>query len=323
MDFQTIRTVDLSEISNPSAADSIATEISASLSESGFMYVSNHGISDSIISRLQQMQRDFFNLSVAQKEQIAINSSNRGYLGHGQARMHGAEKHDQKEVFFWGAELAHNHPHRLANIPLCGPNQWPDTPDGFKQSVLDYAAAIAKLGNQLLRALAIALDIPADFFSRHYQSPMTRGQLIHYPPTTGGENDFGVAPHTDFGCITLLLQETAGLEVLNKADEWVPAAPLPGTLVINIGDLLERWTNGRLPSTRHRVRNLTGQERYSIAMFHDPDPTAIVDPADLYNNSDSNCYSDNANFRPIAASEYIHGRNRGAFAHFGEIDKAT
>ena len=88
MDFQTIRTVDLSEISNPSAADSIATEISASLSESGFMYVSNHGISDSIISRLQETQRDFFNLSVAQKERIAINSSNRGYLGHGQARMH-------------------------------------------------------------------------------------------------------------------------------------------------------------------------------------------------------------------------------------------
>jgi len=314
VNFQTIRTVDLSEIGNPAAKDSIARDISAALSESGFMYVSNHGISDSIISRLQEMQHEFFNSATAEKERIAINSTNRGYLGHGQARMHGAEKHDQKEVFFWGAELAENHPHRQANLPLCGPNQWPDSPAGFKQSVLDYATAIATLGNHLLEAVALALDVPADFFARHYKSPMTRGQLIHYPPTTSGENDFGVAPHSDFGCITLLLQETAGLEVLNKADEWVPAPPMPGTLVINIGDLLERWTDGRLPSTKHRVRNLTGKERYSIAMFHDPDPTAVIDPSDMYFNS--------ANFSPVTASEYIHGRNRGAFAHFGEVEKA-
>jgi len=315
VDFQTIRTVDLSEISNPAATESIAEEISASLSESGFMYVSNHGIAESVITRLQEIQCEFFNSAQSEKSRIAINSSNRGYLGHGQARMHGAKKHDQKEVFFWGAELSENHPHRQANLPLCGPNQWPDMPAGFKQSVLDYATAIASLGNRLLRTIAIALDVPADFFERHYQSPMTRGQLIHYPPTTGDENDFGVAPHSDFGCITLLLQETAGLEVLNKAGEWVPAPPLPGTLVINIGDLLERWTDGRLPSTKHRVRNLTGQERYSIAMFHDPDPTAVVDPGDMDSNS--------ANFSPVTASEYIHGRNRGAFSHFGEVDKAT
>jgi len=113
----------------------------------------------------------------------------------------------------------------------------------------------------------------------------------------------------------LLLQETAGLEVLNKTGEWVSAPPLPGTMVINIGDLLERWTDGRLPSTKHRVRNLTGQERYSIAMFHDPDPTAVVDPGDMNSNS--------ANFSPVTASEYIHGRNRGAFAHFGEVAKAS
>jgi len=104
------------------------------------------------------MQREFFTSAVAEKSRIAINSSNRGYLGHGQARMHGAEKHDQKEVFFWGAELPENHPHRQANLPLCGPNQWPEIPADFKQSVLDYATAIASLGNRLLRTIAIALD---------------------------------------------------------------------------------------------------------------------------------------------------------------------
>ena len=139
MNFQTIRTVDLSEIDNPSATDSIAAEISTSLTESGFMYVSHHGINESTINRLQEVQGEFFNSATAEKERIAINSTNRGYLGHGQARMHGAEKHDQKEVFFWGAELAESHPHRKANLPLCGPNQWPDTPAGFKQSVLDLS----------------------------------------------------------------------------------------------------------------------------------------------------------------------------------------
>ncbi len=120
-----------------------------------------------------------------------------------------------------------------------------------------------------------------------------------------------MAPHSDFGCITLLLQETAGLEVLARNGEWIAAPPLPGTLVVNIGDLLERWSNLRLPSTRHRVRNTTGGDRYSIAMFYDPSPLAVVDPRAL-------APAGEPLFEPTGTAEYILGRNKESFAHFGK-----
>lgn len=314
MSHSEITVIDLQGLETPANLPAIAKEIAAALKATGFMYVKNHGIAASCIDQLRQSQRDFFALAVEKKQQIAINSDNRGYLGQGEARMHGAKKHDQKEVFFWGAELAEDHPDRVNKVPLCGANQWPAEPENFKPAVQSYAKQIGELGNRLLQAIALALEIDQEFFTRHYTSPMTRGQLIRYPPTEGGQDDFGVAPHTDFGCITLLLQETPGLEVLDKSGEWIPAPPIDGTLVINIGDLLERWTDGRLPSTRHRVRNTSGAERYSIAMFHDPDPTALIDPNDMHSNS--------SNFEAVRAADYISGRNRGAFAHFGEIDKS-
>jgi isopenicillin N synthase-like dioxygenase len=140
---------------------------------------------------------------------------------------------------------------------------------------------------------------------------MLRGQLIHYPPPAADAPpaQFGVAPHTDFGCITLLLQETAGLEVLLKGGEWTAVPPQAGTLVVNIGDLLERWTDGRYASTRHRVRNLTGEDRFSIAIFHDPDPLAVVDPRDMAPGV-------TARFAPVEAGAYILQRIQGAFAHY-------
>ena len=299
---------------NPGLQD-IAAKISLAMQNSGFMYIRNHGINDSTIARLKEHQLAFFALPDSEKSKIAINQHNRGYLGPGKARMHGAKKHDQKEVFFWGAELAEDHPDRVAGLPLCGPNQWPDHPAGFRDAVLQYAHEIGECGNRLLKAMAVSLGADANFFEPYYQSSMLRGQLIHYPPTEGGKDDFGVAPHTDFGCITLLLQSTPGLEVLTSSGEWISAPPIAGTLVINVGDLLERWTDGRLPSTRHRVRNLTGADRYSIAMFHDPDPGAIVDANELQLNA--------RNYEPVTAADYISGRNSGAFSHFGQVAEKT
>jgi len=310
---QSLAIVDLQALHKVHALNEVAGQIQRALQTHGFMYVRNHGIDGLLIENLRQTQRVFFSQSLEQKRQININGYNRGYLGQGEARMHGAQKHDQKEVFFWGAELADDHPHRLAGLALCGPNQWPEQPASFKQTVLDYTGAIAHLGERLLQAIALALNLPQTFFAPYYDTPMTRGQLIHYPPTQGEHDDFGVAPHTDFGCITLLLQETAGLEVQMRDGSWIAAPPIDNTLVINIGDLIERWTDGRLPSTRHRVRNLTGEARYSIAIFHDPAADARIDPNDMRSNSN--------NFEPVAAADYIQGRNKGAFAHFGQVKK--
>lgn len=289
----------------------VAAEISSACALSGFFYVRGHGIPEKTIEDLRETSRQFFAQSEAQKRQIAINQHNRGYLGPGEARMRGAAKTDMKEVFFWGRDLPADDPDVLAGIPLCGPNLWPDAPPTFRDHVLAYAEAVGRTGDLLLQAFAVSLGAERTFFTSRYERPMLRGQLIHYPPLPedAPDDQFGVAPHSDFGCITLLLQQTAGLEVLAKNDEWIAAPPLPGSLVINIGDLLERWSNNRLPSTRHRVRNQSRDGRYSIAMFYDPSPRAVVDPRDLGAPVP-------AAFAPVEAAEYVLSRNKGAFAHY-------
>ena len=304
--------IDLCGLADNSRLQAIADDIAKAMRNSGFMYVKSHGINQETIDSLIKQQELFFNQTLIEKQVIAINNDNRGYLAQGMAKMHGAEHHDQKEVFFWGAELDSRHPDRVNKVALCGDNQWPEKPPGFSAAVLAYADAVRTIGDHLLRAFARSLNIDDDFFCTHYTSPLTRGQLIHYPPTRGDADNFGVAAHTDFGCITLLLQRTAGLEVLGQNGQWVSAPPIPGTLVVNIGDLLERWTDGRLPSTRHRVRNLTNQARYSIAMFHDPNPTAVINPEHMGSNT--------GRFTPVTAADYIVGRNRGAFTHYGEVE---
>ena len=310
---QTLPVIDISPLKSgdDDAFAHVADEISSACALSGFFYVRGHTIPDEVITTLRATSRAFFAQSDAEKRQIAINQHNRGYLGPGEARMRGAARTDMKEVFFWGRDLPADDPDYLAGIPLCGPNEWPANPPGFRDHVLTYAEAVGETGDLLLQACAVSLGAERTFFAPRYERPMLRGQLIHYPalPEDAPADQFGVAPHSDFGCITLLLQETAGLEVLAKNDEWIPAPPLPGTLVINIGDLLERWSNNRLPSTRHRVRNQSREGRYSIAMFYDPSPRAVVDPKDLG-------AGDEARFPPVEAAEYVLGRNKGAFAHY-------
>jgi isopenicillin N synthase-like dioxygenase len=292
----------------------VATHIQQAMHQSGFFYVSGFTLDSAIVQNIQTAQEAFFRLPLENKSLSAINSDNRGYLASGMAKMHGAKQHDQKEVFFWGAELPPEHPLRRQQVPLCGPNNWPEKPRYFKEAVLAYSEQIRAIGNAVLRAIAHSLNVKDDFFEQHYVDSLLRGQLLRYPETKGGEDAFGVAPHTDFGCITLLLQTTAGLEVKTRLGEWITAPPIDDTLVVNIGDLLARWSDNRLPTNVHRVRNTNTSERFSIAMFHDPNPTALIRPADMN--------SDNCGYEAVQAAEYILGRNSGAFSHYGKLEAA-
>ena len=312
--------IDISQLEGggEAALHKTAGEILAACDVSGFFYLSGHEISETAIANIRTAAKSFFAQTDDAKRQIAINQHNRGYLGPGEARMRGAKNTDLKEVFFWGRDLPDDDPDILAGIPLCGPNRWPQAPEAFRSLVMTYAEAVQRAGNHVLRAFAVSLGSSPDFFVSRYTRPMLRGQLIHYPPLPGDApaDQFGVAPHSDFGCITLLLQETPGLEVLTRGGDWVKAPPIPGTLIINIGDLLERWSNNRLPSTRHRVRNETNAGRYSVAMFYDPSPRAVIDPRDLG-------VEDCGDYPPVEAAEYILGRNKGSFAHYNPGIKET
>ena len=302
-----ISVLDLSqsgEVDISAAAD----ELVKATAHCGFIYVNINCHNANIIKNVRRAQRAFFTLSLDEKQKIAIDCNNRGYLAQGMALMHGATRRDQKEVFFWGREADKNDPDVIAGLPLCGSNQWPEIAD-FRQAVLDYSLMVQSIGGRLLQIVATALGAAESFFEPYYQRCMLRGQLLCYPPTENHPQQFGVAPHSDFGCITLLLQETPGLEVLFPNGEWVAAPPIENTLVVNIGDLLARWSNNKLLSTKHRVRNTGTDARYSIAMFYDPDPGAVVDPLDLIPE-------EAPKFEPVTAANYILARNKGAFSHY-------
>ena len=255
----------------------------------------------------------FFALPVEQKQRIAVSRDQRGWMATGMATMPGAAEHDLKEVFFWGRELAADDPDLLAGKALLAMNKWPDdTLPQLRRELLPYYHAVCQLGTALLQAVALALGAPDDFFSSRYRAPLARGQLVYYPPAESGvqHSQFGVAPHSDFGVLTLLLQDdNGGLRVQTRDGDWLDAPPLPGTLVCNIGDLLQRWSNDRLLSTRHAVINRSGRARYSIPVFFDPDSDALVDPQTLDPTAEPR-------YPPVSAGDYISGRNRAAFAQY-------
>lgn len=297
------------DLSDPGKVDllSAAQDLIKATDECGFIYVRIGTRYANIIESVRRAQNTFFGLNFVEKNRIAIDKNNRGYLAQGMAQMHGAARSDQKEVFFWGREADTTDPDVIAGLPLCGPNQWPEV-EGFRQAINDYSTFIQTIGDKLLQIVAVALGSEADFFESRFTRSMLRGQLLCYPPTEVHPDQFGVAPHSDFGCLTLLLQQTAGLEVLFPDGQWIAAPPIENTVVVNIGDLLERWSNNRIPSTKHRVRNLSEDTRYSIAMFYDPSPGAKVDPLDLLPN-------EAPMFPPVGAAAYILERNSGAFSH--------
>jgi isopenicillin N synthase-like dioxygenase len=177
----------------------------------------------------------------------------------------------------------------------------------------DYYEAVGACGGDLLSCVAVSLGLDQGFFRDKYRKRLQRTQIIYYPPhpTGAGDDQFGLAPHTDFGCITLLWQDdNGGLEVLERGSKtWIAARPVPGTLVVNVGDLLARWSNDRYASTPHRVINRSGRERFSIATFYDPDFKAVIDPRALGTPA-GECH-----YEPTTSGAHILGRIERSFGY--------
>ncbi len=310
-----IPVIDISSAIDGSDIQTVADQIYAAATRTGFFYIKNHGIDPTLMAQAFQVSQDFFAQSVAVKETVAVNTDQRGWMATGMSRLQGSKTHDLKEVFFWGTEVAADDPDLLAARPLVALNQWPS--DAFPRLAAElepYYDALCDVARRVLAAIAVSLDQPADFFESRYQTPLARGQLVYYP--TSGANDeaeerFGVAPHTDFGVLTFLLQDNnGGLQVRLKSGEWAEAPPIENTIVCNIGDLLQRWSNDRFQSTVHRVINRSGRARYSIPVFFDPHTDTIVDPCDLGVDEAARKHD------PIRAGEYIVGRNQASFSQF-------
>lgn len=287
--------------------------IHAAAKEVGFFYIRGHGISPALIDSALSATQTFFNLSIENKSNVAVDQYQKGWMRPGMANMEGSKTYDLKEVFFYGREIKAQDAHLKAQLPMVSLNRWPNTVcPQLKNAIMAYHSALCHVGASVLSAIAVGFDLKPDFFNPFYERPLARGQLVYYPASTTSDEEelrYGVAPHTDFGVLTLLYQDNSGgLQVKSRVDGWIEAPPIADTLVCNTGDLLQRWTAGLFTSTVHRVINRSGSARYSMPLFYDPSSDALIDAAAL--GLDPN------NQTPVRAGEHIAGRNQKNFSQY-------
>lgn len=262
------------------ACERVAADIGEACRAHGFFYIAGHGIDDALQVKLRETSRTFFALPEADRmrmEMLHGGRAWRGYFPVGGELTSG--RPDLKEGLYFGTELPQDDPRVLAGWPLHGANLWPAEVPALRVAVLDYMAAATRAAQAVLAAVALSLGLEEDWFRRHYTAdPTVLFRIFRYPPQPAADDGWGVGEHTDYGLLTLLLQdEVPGLQV-RTPQGWLDAPPLPGTLVCNIGDMLDRLTGGTYRSTPHRVRNASGRERFSFPLFFDPDFTARVTP---------------------------------------------
>lgn len=272
--------IDVAGLRSPDPAQRrrVAAEMGDAARGIGFLYVVNHGLPDALLASVFTAARQFFALPLERKLALDIRRSphNRGYADAAAEQLDEHAAPDRKEAFNVGFDLAADDPEVLAGAPFRGVNVWPDLP-GWRAALLDYFAACMALGETLHRGFSLDLGIAEDFFTPLLNRPLATLRLLRYPARDPAAPDtLGAGEHTDYGNITLLATDgVAGLEVRRRDGVWLDAPHIPGALVVNIGDLLMRWTNGHYQSTPHRVRQ-PERERYSVAFFLDPNPDALV-----------------------------------------------
>jgi isopenicillin N synthase-like dioxygenase len=218
IDVDKIPVIDVSKLRSGTLekAHAVALEIRHAAEEVGFFYIHNHGIPEAVIKQAYYAAKDFFNLPKELKDCVKVNANHHGYLSVGEAKMEQAERMDLKESFVWGLDLPDEHPSVTMENPFLGRNQWPTEMPDFKRSVYPFFEAGLQCGRDMMRAFALGMGLPDDSFLKATDEPIARSSIIHYPPQPAdlGVEQFGVAPHTDYGCLTLLWQDqVGGLEV--------------------------------------------------------------------------------------------------------------
>ena len=253
----------------------IAAELDGAFRTTGFCYVADAGIDPARVEAVFDASRRFHALPAPAKQAIAINEFHRGYIAPKSSVIRSSSvarvtRPNLSDSFMAMHEVDPDDDEY--GRPLQGPNQWPEDLPGFREAVTAYHEAMSAFARRFNRLLALALDLPGTFFDPHFERPTTWLRLMHYPPEPSGTpaDQYGAAPHTDYGFITFLSQDRiGGLEVRTRSGGWVGAPPIPGTFVVNVADMLARWSNDRWTSTPHRVRNASGRDRYSVPFFWD------------------------------------------------------
>jgi isopenicillin N synthase-like dioxygenase len=299
--------VTLSLASAAKGPESFASALGESFERYGFAIVADHGIDAGLIAKAWSLTRDFFALPTEVKGtyQLAGTGGARGYTPFGTEIAKDADRHDLKEFWHVGRDLPFGHrfdDHMPGNL-------WPAEVPEFRETLQALYAAFDTAGNQLLSAIARHLDLAPDWFAPTVENGNSVLRLLHYPPIPLDADGIRAGAHEDINLITLLLgAEEAGLQLLGKNGQWLAVDPPKGAMVVNVGDMLQRLTNNRLPSTTHRVINPPPQRRhiprYSMPFFlHLASDFQIETLPNCVDERHPNLYPD-----PISANDYLTER---------------
>lgn len=293
----------------------------------GFFYLQGHGIDEDLQARVFEQSKKLFALSEASKRAMSDPVMSRGYTAMEEETLDPEVQKcgDTKEGFYIGNDIPIDDP-LYYPAKLRGPNQWPsqsktpdmEDPDAFAKVMKEYHAAMSKLALQVVRWLALALELDENYFDKDFVNPIASLRLLHYAATESKpeEGVYACGAHSDYGMITLLLtDDNPGLQILTKDNEWIDAPPIPNTFVVNLGDMLERWSNGLFRSTRHRVLTAGDRERYSIPFFFEPTFDAVVECLE------SCCSPENPPKYPSTTSgQHLIGKYKQTHADFKPVE---
>jgi isopenicillin N synthase-like dioxygenase len=286
MHFDEIPVIDVSSTLAPDAAarKATASQIRDACMSAGFFLAKGHGVADDLIAGQFDWTRRFFELPADIKQRYAVGTlpGHRGWEPLGAQVLDADALPDLKESFYTGIDYPADHPNVVAGLAGYSPGVQVEELPGFAPQMDAYVTAMRDLGMRIVRLIALSLELDEDYFDEMFVEPMGTLRLLRYPPQPEGApaNQYGAGAHTDWEVVTLLAQdESGGLEVRNPNGDWIPAPPIPGTFVVNLGDMIPRWTNGYYCSNLHRVINRHGSERvrYSVPFFFGPNYNARIE----------------------------------------------
>ena len=310
LDQSLIPVVDIQPLRDGSDPKGVAKLLHAASQSLGFIYIKGHGIPNEVIENARSCAYEFFDQPENIKNKVKVTAKHRGWLGHGGAKMKDDAKADLQESFIWGIE---GDSHQLPlDHDLRGDNIWPNELPELPQKAMAYFQHAHQVAHHLMRGFALGLNLKEDFFLKTASRPLSRASFVYYPaqPADLGSSQFGVGPHTDFGVLTVLCQDSVGgLQVEDVNGDWLQAPPIKGTLIVNVADLLSRWTDGAYKSTPHRVINSSGKKRLSIVLAFDPNPETVIDAKDVFGNQHVSQET------ATTCGEYLTWRFEKAFAY--------
>ena len=315
--FEEIPVIDFAAMhgDDPAAKAAVGEAVRDACTNAGFFYAINHNVPRDIIDATFSAAHRFFDLPMHEKQSISVEKSDamRGYtplLGENTDPDNNGDLH---EGFDLALDLPETDPDVVAGVFGYAPNQWPNGLDGFREALMAYHDAAREFGTSIFQAFALALELPENYFADAITKPMAHMRVLHYPDQNSAQDEkqIGIGAHSDYECFTILCtDDVPALQVLNQEGKWIQAPPMKDAFIVNVGDLMARWTNNYFQSTVHRAINSSGKRRYSIPFFFGVNSQEVVEVL-------SSCQSDEnpPKYKPITAGDYIRSRFDDTYAH--------